>query len=72
MRSYRITEHDAFEHDVLQSLDLDTPDPEHDQHVEHIFARLTMTDETVMAALLTSPWATAAAVGYEIKIGGRL
>jgi len=70
--TYRITEHDAFEHEVLQSLDLDTPDPELDQRVEHIFARLQTTDDVVMSALLTSPWATAMAVGYEIKIGGRL
>lgn len=54
--TYRITEHDAFEHDVLVCLDLPTPDAEYERCIDFALDRLTTTPETVMGALLNSAW----------------
>lgn len=52
----RIVERDAFECEVLECLDIDVPDPEHDRRVDFLFERLLTTDETVMSALRSSAW----------------
>lgn len=54
--NYRITEHDAWEADILQCLDVPSEDAEFERCVDLALERLMTTDETVMAALLNSPW----------------